>query len=406
MAFHNLANNATGKLASGISDSDTTINLGSGEGAKFPSSDFYVTLYGSDPDAGCEIAEISSRTGDALTVLSRGVLGTSASAWPADSVCTNAPCDGYITEIQAALDALWDGSTLDLDAAPSIIDFSGGGNSKITTPGNLYLDIDDDNNASNYLQIRGNGSTNVVRVYDSGGVNIQTGYLGIGLAAAPTRALEMEFDGGGGPVTAWVKNTGTASGDNARFYMQVPNGGPGDPFLVMSEAGGNSWVQGLDVSDGSWQVCDTAGSPGTNPRFRLDTSSGQARLASSLMVGDISNNAVGTLDVNGGCVIGSGWAGATAPETDGLAVENCIEISAVTTGSGDSFLLIGAYSSEPTAPGVNKILMYSKDDSVDAEDTLAFRLEKSPESSAPGTITHRLPIWINGVEYYIGLDPV
>jgi hypothetical protein len=70
--FKKVANNAIGDLETTMNSSVTTLVLGSGEGAAFPASDFYLTV-------GSEVMICSSRSSDTLTV-SRGDLSTSAAA--------------------------------------------------------------------------------------------------------------------------------------------------------------------------------------------------------------------------------------------------------------------------------------------------------------------------------------
>lgn len=80
----NYSNNAFSVLNGGISASDTVITLAAGTGARFPASNFNVTLIGYDGlgnEASWEICLCSSRTGDVLTV-ARGQEGTTAVAWP------------------------------------------------------------------------------------------------------------------------------------------------------------------------------------------------------------------------------------------------------------------------------------------------------------------------------------
>ena len=75
-------NNAFGTLAAGINNSVTTINLSSGQGAKFPSLSagefFYGTLIAVDNTT--EIVKVTARSSDALTV-TRAQDNTSASAF-------------------------------------------------------------------------------------------------------------------------------------------------------------------------------------------------------------------------------------------------------------------------------------------------------------------------------------
>ena len=77
-----VANNAFGVLNAGITDSDTTIVLKSGEGARFPSLTagdyFYATLI--DTSNNLEIVKVTARSTDTMTVV-RAQDGTSARAY-------------------------------------------------------------------------------------------------------------------------------------------------------------------------------------------------------------------------------------------------------------------------------------------------------------------------------------
>jgi len=75
--FKSLSDRAVSTLASGISGAVTSIPLQSGDGALFPSSNFWVTVED-------EIMLCSSRTTDTLTV-TRGQLGTTNTSHDADS---------------------------------------------------------------------------------------------------------------------------------------------------------------------------------------------------------------------------------------------------------------------------------------------------------------------------------
>ena len=81
------ANNATSSLASGINDSDNTLLLATGEGARFPApiaGDYFdLTLtQGIGLETSWEIVKVTARSGDTLTV-ARGQEGTAAAAWAA-----------------------------------------------------------------------------------------------------------------------------------------------------------------------------------------------------------------------------------------------------------------------------------------------------------------------------------
>jgi hypothetical protein len=81
--------NASGNLLSGISASATTINLETGDGARFPSDNFVATLVaytstGDDttPILGQEKILVSSRTADAL-IVTRGYDGSAPRSFDA-----------------------------------------------------------------------------------------------------------------------------------------------------------------------------------------------------------------------------------------------------------------------------------------------------------------------------------
>jgi len=80
-------NNATGSLASAISNSETLLALATGHGARFPAisgADHFmltlVSLDGNGNEAAWEIVRVTARTNDSFTVV-RGQEGTSAVAW-------------------------------------------------------------------------------------------------------------------------------------------------------------------------------------------------------------------------------------------------------------------------------------------------------------------------------------
>ena len=72
MSFLNVKNNASSILASGIDAVATSLTVASGEGARFPTSNFHITIED-------EILLCTTRTGDVLTV-TRAQEGTAAAA--------------------------------------------------------------------------------------------------------------------------------------------------------------------------------------------------------------------------------------------------------------------------------------------------------------------------------------
>lgn len=122
---HNFAKSA---LASGIADSDLSLDLAAGDGAKFPATgDFVCVLWDSAyaspvSDLTREIIKVTDRSTDALTIV-RAQEGTSAKAWNADDHCALVITAGKLDEIEEELSyraatgnllqnaswAIWDG---------------------------------------------------------------------------------------------------------------------------------------------------------------------------------------------------------------------------------------------------------------------------------------------------------
>lgn len=93
MAFLKVKNRAVSTLDSGISDSDLSLTVASGEGALFPSTyPFHITIED-------EILECTSRSTDVLTV-TRAAEGTAAAAHTADKSVELRITAAIITEMQ------------------------------------------------------------------------------------------------------------------------------------------------------------------------------------------------------------------------------------------------------------------------------------------------------------------
>ena len=98
MAFLKVKNRAISTLASGISDSDLSLTVATGEGALFPSTyPFHITIED-------EILECTNRSTDVLTV-TRAAEDTIAAAHAADKTVKLRITAAIITELQTAVDA-------------------------------------------------------------------------------------------------------------------------------------------------------------------------------------------------------------------------------------------------------------------------------------------------------------
>jgi len=92
----NVKNNAESALASTITAVATSLTLVSGEGSKFPASNFHITIDD-------EILLCSSRAGDVLTV-TRAQESTTATAHAAGAIVSLNVTAGIITQLQEAVD--------------------------------------------------------------------------------------------------------------------------------------------------------------------------------------------------------------------------------------------------------------------------------------------------------------
>jgi len=92
----NVKNNAESALASAITAAATSLTLITGDGAKFPASNFHISIDD-------EILLCSSRTGDVLTV-TRAQEGTVAAAHAVGAIVALNVTAGIITQLQEAVD--------------------------------------------------------------------------------------------------------------------------------------------------------------------------------------------------------------------------------------------------------------------------------------------------------------
>lgn len=225
VTFSNVKNNAWGNLDSSITAGATSITLESGDGSRFPSSNFYATLFGSSID-NHEIVYCSSRTTDTLTV-TRGSQSTTAQAWPAG---TNIQClitAEHFTEIH---NALTDG-TDELDvggvevSTDNSIDIRGNNagtfdihqdaeaDFDISSDGDLKFYIDDDSDSTNRFYWYSNSGSEIASLTDFGRLTI-----------------DSDLYSDGGSLTSFVGGTtdefitiGTASGLELRYKVEESN---------------------------------------------------------------------------------------------------------------------------------------------------------------------------------------
>src|SRR5215831_19091048 len=98
-----MANRAYSTLAGGISAVATTLNVQSGDGAKFPNptgGDYFALVLGDGTISGpFEVVYCTNVTGDTMTVI-RAQEGTVAQIWAAGKRCDNLFTSGVLEAVQ------------------------------------------------------------------------------------------------------------------------------------------------------------------------------------------------------------------------------------------------------------------------------------------------------------------
>ena len=101
-AFLKVSDRAASTLASGISNSATSLTVASGEGALFPSAfPFYITI-------GVERISVAARSTDTLSSLTRGVDGTSGTAASTGATVQLNIVSKHISDLNTAVNTLED----------------------------------------------------------------------------------------------------------------------------------------------------------------------------------------------------------------------------------------------------------------------------------------------------------
>lgn len=104
-SWYQTANGVQGQLLAEETSGATSIELGAGQGASFPSTFPFVVVL----EAGPEVAIVTGRTGDVLTV-TRGAEGTTPTLQPAGSDVSLAITAGTFQQVQTVIDEMLDGT--------------------------------------------------------------------------------------------------------------------------------------------------------------------------------------------------------------------------------------------------------------------------------------------------------
>jgi hypothetical protein len=105
-------------------------------------------------------------------------------------------------------------------------------------------------------------------------------------------------------------------------------------------------------------------------------------------------------------VTGSGvGGGGSANEVARLTGESNFGLNVMTFGTNASGVFALKNGGEPTTSPTDTIQIFSKDSS-DSLSTLGLRLEQAVEAIGTFTASHKIKVWLNGVEYWLQLDAV
>lgn len=104
--YKNKKNNASGRLAVQLLAGGSSLTLKSGEGTKYPSTNFRMTLYKSDPDVLRENVLCATRTGDVCSGLTRAQEGTSDLQWEVDDNVKHMATTADWEAVEAAINTI------------------------------------------------------------------------------------------------------------------------------------------------------------------------------------------------------------------------------------------------------------------------------------------------------------
>jgi len=211
----NVKNNAESALASAITAAATSLTLVSGEGSKFPATNFNITIDD-------EILLCSSRAGDVLTV-TRAQEGTTAAVHAAGAIVSLNVTAAVITQLQGAGDTLALGTlqsklitlTRDLAAAPGDVAYTSVGfqPTALIILGALF--------GTDYWSIgvsdKFKGNRSIYNLVDSHIFGHSAYVVVLGSSVSNQAALVKSYDADGFTLT-WTKN-GTPGGLATIYVM-------------------------------------------------------------------------------------------------------------------------------------------------------------------------------------------
>lgn len=250
MSLIKFANNASSLLAATINAAATTVQVGAGEGALFPSPTgseyFLVALVNAAGDL--EIVKCTSRTGDLLTVV-RAQEGTSAATWT--NGATRVELRVTKGTMEAMLQKTGDSMSGNLDmGGHNVVDARLTGDTTVVggqLVGTAIRGVEDD--ASNEILVPSDGSRAT-----AGGSPILTQGDGV-MEVMPVGAIIMWYGSLGSLPAGWQLCNGSNGSPDLRGVFPRGAGGA----LVLGATGGASAASGTTSEAGAHSHVVTVG---------------------------------------------------------------------------------------------------------------------------------------------------
>jgi len=222
MAVRLWADNAIATLASGISNSATSIPLATGKGALFPSPSggdyFMLTLTQAGSETSWETVKVTARSGDTLTAV-RGAESTSAASWSSADKAELRITKGLFTDV-----AISGGTVGGLATAIAVADGGTGGTSAYAARSNLGVPALSGGNTISGTQVMSDAQVTRAMLIDCGFT-----YLDKGNSSTTTQTLDYTA-GSHQKITATGNHTIATSnwppsGNLGELLLELANGG-------------------------------------------------------------------------------------------------------------------------------------------------------------------------------------
>lgn len=246
--FKNFENMAFSTTTAQRDDDDLSLAVQTGDGALFPSSNFYVVLF-EDIEVAYEIVLCSSRSVDAFTIV-RAQQDTLALTWPANTNVQLVWTKADIETIQDAINDIEDGTTtleaLNVSGASTL---DGG----LTMDTNKVVIADTSGNAdfAGYLKVAGDFEPN-------GGLSLSTGAATID---GTTGAIATTGSVGGGSltITGAAALNGGITVDSTAFQVANTSGDTTITTGTLTVGGLSYFNGGINCDTGKFTVADGDG---------------------------------------------------------------------------------------------------------------------------------------------------